>query len=854
MTYTYKISARLALLRGALMAVALVATACTDNPLSVSPPDGESSSAIAAGIQNGQVLVGAGNIARCDSKRDEATGKLLDHVSGTVFTTGDNVYASGSAPDFTNCYGSAWGRHTSRTRPAPGQKEYKTSGASGYFGYFGSAAGDAGRGYYSYALGDWQVIVLNSEIAMSAGSTQEQWLRQVLAANGQRCTIAYWNLPRFSSYSTYVRSAVKPLWDALYDAGADIVVNGHYRIYERFAPQTPDEQADARTGIRQFTVGTGGQGTDSFGTPRPNSEVRLKGVYGVLKLTLGTDAYAWEFLSTPNGKVLDSGSGSCNDAPGASSVATVDVTPSADTVTVGSSVQLSAVASDASGTILQNQTMTWVSRDTMLTKVTATGLVTGVAAGVVYAVASGGGQNDSSRITVVSPPPVAVASVTVSPASASVLVGATAQLTATVRDGAGTTLTGRTVTWATSAAAVATVSSAGLVTGVAAGTATITATSEGQRGTATITVSAPATSTCDATGSGVCRYVDAASGNDANPGTSSQPYRTLQQAANVVNPGDVVIVRNGVYTGGSTVLGISRSGTSTNGIVFRAETRWGAVIDGQNSSASGGVNISGSYIRVQGFEVRGTSRYGIEAYGGRDVQVAQNHIHAIGNVCSSSSGGIVGINAYVSNMVIERNLVHDVGRYAGGENGCSPTNTYWQNHDHGIYHGQGDNVVIRNNVFYDLTHGWAIQRYNGNGLITATLSIVNNTFVGANPYRDGQIIIATGTSNLLIANNLFYQPKTAGVYFDAGGLTGTMANNLTYGASLSTGSTSSIVITGNLVNQDPKFVNTGTRDFHLQAGSPAISAGMMLSGVLDDFDGLLRLAGVAPEIGAYRYQ
>jgi uncharacterized protein YjdB len=532
-------------------------------------------------------------------------------------------------------------------------------------------------------------------------------------------------------------------------------------------------------------------------------------------------------------------------------VASVTVSPASATLVEGESTQFDASVRDEGGQTLADRVVAWATSDPTIATVSATGLVTGVAAGTARISATSEGKSDTATVTV---NPVPVASVSVSPASASVLVGATTQLTATVRDGAGTTLTGRTVTWATSAAAVATVSSAGLVTGVAAGTATITATSEGVSGTATITASVPTTSTCDATGSGVCRYVDAASGNDANPGTSSQPYRTLQQAANVVNPGDVVIVRNGVYTGGSTVLGISRSGTSSNGIVFRAETRWGAVIDGQNSSSSGGVNISGSYIRVQGFEVRGTSRYGIEAYGGRDVQVAQNHIHAIGNVCSSSSGGIVGINAYVSNMVIERNLVHDVGRYADGENGCSPTNTYWQNHDHGIYHGQGDNVIIRNNVFYDLTHGWAIQRYNGGGTVASNLSIVNNTFVGANPYRDGQIIIATGTSNLLIANNLFYQPKTAGVYFDAGGLTGTMANNLTYGASLSTGSTSSIVITSNLVNQDPKFVNTGTRDFHLQAGSPAISAGLMLSGVLDDFDGLLRLAGVAPEIGAYRYQ
>jgi len=222
-------------------------------------------------------------------------------------------------------------------------------------------------------------------------------------------------------------------------------------------------------------------------------------------------------------------------------------------------------------------------------------------------------------------------------------------------------------------------------------------------------------------------------------------------------------------------------------------------------------------------------------------------------VCSSSSGGIVGINAYVPNMLIEQNLIHDVGRYAAGENGCSPSNTYWQNHDHGIYHGQGDNLVIRNNVFYDLTHGWAIQRYNDGGLLTNALSIVNNTFVGANPNRDGQIIIATATTGLLIANNIFSQPRGAALVFDGLTITGTVANNLTWGAALSSGLALTVLFADNLLDQDPRFVNAGAANFHLQSGSPAIGTGLILSGLLNDFDGLLRTAGAAPDIGAYRY-
>src|SRR5207249_273176 len=136
-------------------------------------------------------------------------------------------------------------------------------GATGYFGYFGSAAGDTGKGYYSYDLGTWHIMVLNSSIAMAAGSPQEQWLRADLARNTRSCTLAYWHYPRFSSTGTKVKASVKPLWDALYAWGGDIVINGHYRVYERFALQTPSQVADSG-GIRQFTVGTGGQGADRF--------------------------------------------------------------------------------------------------------------------------------------------------------------------------------------------------------------------------------------------------------------------------------------------------------------------------------------------------------------------------------------------------------------------------------------------------------------------------------------------------------------------------------------------------------------------------------------------------------------
>ena len=132
--------------------------------------------------------------------------------------------------------------------------------------------------------------------------------------------------------------------------------------------------------------------------------------------------------------------------------------------------------------------------------------------------------------------------------------------------------------------------------------------------------------------------------------------------------------------------------------------------------------------------------------------MTQNHVHDVGHYCTSTSNGIVGINAYVPNMLIEQNVVHDIGRWANGENGCSTSNNYWQNHDHGVYQGEGDNLIIRNNVFYNFTRGWAIQRYDGAGTVVRNLQIVNNTFAGANPNKDGQIIreeVAAGAPELV---------------------------------------------------------------------------------------------------------
>src|SRR5215216_1845780 len=256
------------------------------------------------------VFVGAGDIANCSGNTVESTAKLFDGIPGTVFTVGDNAYPDGTSAQFTDCYGPTWGRHKDRTRPAPGNHDYHTAGASGYFGYFGAAAGDPAKGYYSYNLGAWHIIALNSEITYNVGSAQEQWLRADLAKNQSMCTLAYWHKPLFSSGQHGNNSGSKAFWQALYEYGADVVLNGHDHTYQRFAPQNPSGQADPK-GIREFVVGTGGAGLYPFPTTQPNTEVRNNTTFGVLKLTLHATSYDWQFVPIAGQTFTDSGSANC---------------------------------------------------------------------------------------------------------------------------------------------------------------------------------------------------------------------------------------------------------------------------------------------------------------------------------------------------------------------------------------------------------------------------------------------------------------------------------------------------------------------------------------------------------------
>lgn len=285
------------------------------------------------------ILIGAGDIVKCGGvlKNAEATAKLIDEqVTAAqsaesnpdpqatpelvVFTLGDHAYPKATAKRFQKCYEPTWGRHKDRTRPSPGNHDYRVKGAAPYFDYFGEAAGEPGKGYYSYNLGDWRIIVLNScckrvEGGCAESSPQYQWLLEELRNNSRPCSLAYFHHPLFSSGFDGSIKRMKPFYQAMNDAGVDVVLSGHDHHYERFAPQDPDGNLDPEHGIRQFIVGTGGRGKRFFEitgiNPKKNSEV-AKRALGVLRLNLHPESYDWEFHAIPGNPLQDSGSGTCH--------------------------------------------------------------------------------------------------------------------------------------------------------------------------------------------------------------------------------------------------------------------------------------------------------------------------------------------------------------------------------------------------------------------------------------------------------------------------------------------------------------------------------------------------------------
>jgi hypothetical protein len=298
-------------LRRLTVAVALLAgpTSCLAQPAAAPPA---------------YTVYAAGDIARCKHPDPRwsgaaATAALVEAAlaadpHAAVLTLGDHTYPNGTAREFADCYAPTWGRFKDRTWPAPGNHEYYTAQAAPYFAYFGARAG---RGYYSLRLGSWHVISLDSNLAPPEHAAQLDWLREELARQPARCTLAYWHHPLYSSGGHGSKTKMRDAWEELYRAGAEIVLSGHDHDYERFAPQDANGRRDAARGIRQFVVGTGGAYATPFLRIRANSEVREASYDGVLKLRLLEGGYEWQFLPAepqrlPAGAVPDRGSGVCH--------------------------------------------------------------------------------------------------------------------------------------------------------------------------------------------------------------------------------------------------------------------------------------------------------------------------------------------------------------------------------------------------------------------------------------------------------------------------------------------------------------------------------------------------------------
>jgi hypothetical protein len=301
------------------------------NPqVALTPPPAAAPAALIA-LSGASVMIGAGDITSCNSSASSATAALVDSVlradsiakvDDAAFTLGDNAYQSGTAAEFANCLTPTWGdprkRIVKKLHPAPGNHEYYSSGAAPYYTYFGSAAGDPGKGYYSYDVGAWHVVALNSEMFASslftdaARKTQMDWLDADLKAHKTLCTLAYWHHPRFSSGWHGSDAAQVPVWQIFYDNGVDLVLTGHDHDYERFLPMTPAGVLDTTRGVTQIIAGTGGEAPRAFSTAIvPNSAARIAGRAGVLLLTLGKVEYRSAFLAV-GGQIWDQSGGKCH--------------------------------------------------------------------------------------------------------------------------------------------------------------------------------------------------------------------------------------------------------------------------------------------------------------------------------------------------------------------------------------------------------------------------------------------------------------------------------------------------------------------------------------------------------------
>lgn len=293
----------------------------TPSPTPSRGPTPDPDPAIAAA---GDIACGSASPSTAPCKQMETSELLVEIRPSAVLALGDIQYEFGQYQDFLRYYDPSWGRLKPITRPAPGNHDYETPGGSGYFDYFAGVGrntsevtGARGEGWYSFNVGTWHLISLNSNCSFVGGcgatSRQVAWLRADLQSNrAATCTLAYWHHPRYSSGKSRDDRSYQPFWDALYEFGADVVLVGHDHHYERFAPQNANGQADSARGIRQFIVGTGGHSFQALGGTLPNSEVRNNTTFGVMKMRLRATRYEWVFQPIPGSSFTDSGSDACH--------------------------------------------------------------------------------------------------------------------------------------------------------------------------------------------------------------------------------------------------------------------------------------------------------------------------------------------------------------------------------------------------------------------------------------------------------------------------------------------------------------------------------------------------------------
>ncbi len=533
-------------------------------------------------------------------------------------------------------------------------------------------------------------------------------------------------------------------------------------------------------------------------------------------------------------------------------VASLSVSPASASLSTGQTTQLTATPRDASGNPLSGRAVSWSTSNAAVATVNSGGLVTGAAAGSATITATSEGKSGTSAITVTSVP---VASITVSPASANVLVGQTVQLIATPKDASGNPLSGRTVTWASNNTSVATVSSSGLVTGATAGSATITATSEGQSGTSAVTVVLPnpADSTLGAAlplplaaSTGAAFYV-ATTGDDANPGTVAQPWKTIQNAMDALQPGQIAYVRAGTYVTGATF------GTDADTYVFSKACSALApcslvAYPGERPILHGQVRITGSYLRLSGFIIEGplsrdvtspTERRAMQVnvVGAHDLELSYNEIRN-----NDYHAGIY-LTA-VHNIQILGNYLHDNGRFTISTDPLTGSSTW--NVDHAVYWHDTDgpgNLFANNLVEHNRT---GLHVYPA----TFDLIVTQNTFV--NNDNEGILISSTSDRIRVVDNIAAFNNRNLQIRVQSGNAN-LIQRNVIYSPTSSWSGVENLTtstVTDNIF-ADPLFVDLPGHDFHVFAGSPAIDRALLAYSMRYDYAGVVRPAGASPDLGAF---